>query len=123
MKQSQAWKDLERTVAKKLGGKRITRGQNFSVSALDVEHPLFFIDAKYRQSLGFLSWFDKLIDDSKRLYPGVDRINLLVCKKANRRGEFVILTLDDLAKLMLSIATSVDKQQLVYKLLRGEDND
>lgn len=96
---------------------------NFSVSALDVEHPMFFIDAKYRQALSFTKWYDKLTEDAKTLYPGVSRIKILVCKKAGRRGEFVIMSLDDLVELMLSIATSVDKQQLVYELLKGDQNE
>jgi len=46
-----AWKALERTVAKKVGGKRkIDRGSNFMISDFDVEipdRPHLKIDAKY----------------------------------------------------------------------------
>jgi hypothetical protein len=47
-RQSQSWKDLERTVANSLGGKRIYRGSDFSESLPDVDHPLFGIECKYR---------------------------------------------------------------------------
>jgi hypothetical protein len=46
-----AWKALERTVAKKLGGKRIYRGADFSKSLPDVDHPLFALECKYRKGL------------------------------------------------------------------------
>ena len=64
-----AWKDLERTVAKKLGGYRIPRGGDFSESLPDVISdvcnlfPLankipagFLVECKYRQSQ---PWIDK----------------------------------------------------------------
>lgn len=64
-----AWKDLERTVAKKLGGYRIPRGGDFSESLPDVvaditkTFPLanktdaaFLVECKYRQSQ---PWIDK----------------------------------------------------------------
>jgi hypothetical protein len=48
---SHAWKDLERTVAGALGGKRMHRGGNFSESKPDVEHPLFSVECKFRKLL------------------------------------------------------------------------
>jgi len=45
---SQTWKDLERTVAKKLKGKRKwNRAFNFGISDSDILSPCFEIDAKY----------------------------------------------------------------------------
>lgn len=99
-KQSQAWKNLERKTAKRLGGKRITRGADFSVSALDVEHKYLAIDTKYRQAWGFISYYDKLVEDTRRLYKGQDKIPVLIVKKARRRGEFVIVSLEDFLKLI-----------------------
>ncbi len=96
---SVAWKNLERKIAKKLGGKRITRGGDFSVSDLDVEHPHFSIEAKYRQKWSFIKHYDKLIADTKRLYKE-NKVPLLIVKKAKRHGEFVILSLDDFIDLI-----------------------
>ncbi len=49
-RQSQAWKDLERKVARVLGGKRNYRGANFSESREDVTHPIFSPECKYTSS-------------------------------------------------------------------------
>lgn len=50
-RRSQAWKDLERLVAKALKGKRISRGDDFARMDVDVvvpDMPELRIDAKYR---------------------------------------------------------------------------
>lgn len=99
-KQSQAWKNLERKTAKQLGGKRITRGEDFSISALDVEHRRLAIDCKYRQKWGFVAQYDKLVADTRRLYKGQNKIPVLVVKKARRRGEFVIIAMTDFLQVI-----------------------
>lgn len=50
-RQSQAWKNLERQVAKSLKGRRISRGDDFSRKDVDVvldDLPELRVDAKYR---------------------------------------------------------------------------
>jgi hypothetical protein len=67
MKQSQAWKNLERKSADLLGGKRICRGSNFSESLPDVEHPYFGIECKYRQDAPLYYYeYINVLKDSER---------------------------------------------------------
>ena len=99
-KQSTSWKNLERKTAKKLGGVRISRGNDFSKSDLDVLHPRFAIENKYRQKWGFIKHYDKLVNDARRLYPKEKKIPVLVVKEANRVGEFVIISLDDFGSIV-----------------------
>lgn len=50
---SHNWKNLERTAAKKLGGKRLTRGSDFSLSIPDIRleyAPKVVVDCKYSQN-------------------------------------------------------------------------
>lgn len=52
-KRSEAWKDLEREVAEALKGTRVSRGDDFSRSDVDVvvaDFPALAVDAKYRKS-------------------------------------------------------------------------
>ena len=51
MSRSQAWKDAERQFAKYVGGKRVSRGADFSKEDVDVivpDFPEMRCDAKYR---------------------------------------------------------------------------
>lgn len=98
MTSTETWKNLERVAAKKLGGKRIVRGNDFGESDLDVAHDVFACDAKYRAKWSFIVMFDKLIKDRDRLYPG--KIPILVVKAKGRKGEFVILDLDDFCQVV-----------------------
>jgi len=96
------WKRLEREVARKLGGKRITRGADFGVSAGDVESipgtlsDLFSIECKYRTN------FPVLVRDGLKQAKEYDgnRIPLLVLKEKGMNGEIVCLKLDDLVELL-----------------------
>jgi len=99
-KQSQSWKALERTAARKLGGERLSRGNNFSESMLDVEHPWLAIDAKWRSSLATAKWFKKLIKDNEKIYGKERKVPILVIKEKNMRGELVVITLDDFIKVV-----------------------
>jgi hypothetical protein len=100
IKLSQSWKDLERTAAKKLGGTRLVRGENFSESMLDIEHEWLACDAKYRTELATVTWYEKLVGDNKKLYPGENKIPVLIIKKKGMRGELIVISLDDFIKVV-----------------------
>jgi uncharacterized membrane protein len=94
-KQSQSWKDLERLAAKKFGGTRLVRGNNFSESMLDVEHPWLSIDAKYRTSLATVTWFKKLVKDSEKIYGKGRKIPVLVIKQKGMKVALDVIEKDD----------------------------
>ena len=94
-KQSQQWKALERTAARKLGGVRLFRGDNFSESMLDVEHDWLAIDCKYRSSLATASWFKKLVKDNEKIYGKGRKVPVLVIKEKNMRGELIVIDIED----------------------------
>jgi hypothetical protein len=99
-KTSQQWKALERTAARKLGGKRLYRGDNFCESMLDVEHPWLAIDAKYRTTLAIWTWFQKLVKDNEEIYGKGRKVPILVVKKKGMRSELVIIDIDDFVKVI-----------------------
>lgn len=99
-KVSNAWKNLEKTAAEKLGGTRLVRGNDFSQTLLDVEHPVFSIDCKWRTSLTTVRWFDKLVDDTNKLYPKKGKIPILVLKEKGMRGELVVISMSDFLDIL-----------------------
>ena len=89
------WKRHERKTAAALGGKRLSRGVDFSQSMPDVEHPRLSIECKYRAKIsGFLK--DGL-RQAEGYYP--DKIPVLVLKEKHMRGELVIIRLQDFQDL------------------------
>jgi len=99
-KQSDQWKALERKVARKFGGTRITRGEDFSESRLDVEHDWMALDAKWRSKLATVTWFKKLVKDNEKIYGKGKKIPVLVLKLKSMRGELVVLEIDDFIKVV-----------------------
>lgn len=89
-KRSNSWKQLERTTAKMLGGKRVTRGADFSKSMPDVDHDLFQIECKYRKS-GFKSLYDYL-EQAQGYDPESPKIPVAVIQQ-NGRAPLVVLSL------------------------------
>lgn len=91
MKQSQAWKALEREAARLFGGKRISRGANFAESDVDVSLPglrYIKVDAKYRKHHAHHS----LIEEIKRKYcKGTDAVPLMVTKHHRQRGSYATM--------------------------------
>ena len=89
------WKDLESKVARSLNGRRNSRGNDFSLSMPDVEHPLLSIECKYRAKIsGFLK---DGIRQAEGYHP--DRIPVLVLKEKHMKGELVVIRLKDLQDL------------------------
>lgn len=94
------WKRHERQTAKILGGKRISRGNDFSQSLPDIEHPLLSIECKYRAKIsGFLK--DGL-KQAEKYAPG--KIPALVLKERNMRGGLILLRLSDFQDLFGDIS-------------------
>lgn len=87
------WKNLERKTAKALNGRRNSRGNDFSLSIPDVEHPRLSIECKYRKKIsGFLK--DGL-RQAERYHP--DKIPVLILKERHMKGELVVIRLSDFA--------------------------
>lgn len=96
---SKAWRDLERLVAKAMRGKRISRGDDFSRSDVDVrcEFRALKIDAKFRAKHGHHTFVNEII----RKYctkPG--DVPVLVTKTPGQQGAYVTVPLDHYAKLI-----------------------
>jgi hypothetical protein len=93
------WKDLERTAAQKLHGRRFPRWLDFGQSAPDVvvdDFPELIIDAKaYRRFA-----HHTLIEDIKQKYCGRGDVPVLVTKAQGQRGEYVTVDLDYFAALL-----------------------
>jgi hypothetical protein len=100
VKVSEQWKALEKTVAKKLGGVRLLRGDNFSETRLDVEHDWMAIDCKYRTTLAVESWWKKLLADNIKIYGKGKKVPILVIKKRGMRSELVVIDIDDFVKVV-----------------------
>lgn len=97
------WKELERTTARKLGGKRFPRWLNFSQSAPDVvidDFPQLIVDAKSRKRFAFHTLMAE-IETKYCERPG--DVPILVTKSHGQVGEYVTMPLDYFAEL-LSIA-------------------
>jgi len=96
MKKSNAWKSLERKVAKELGGKRVYRGRNFAESLPDVFHPLFTIECKSRKK-GIPKFVTDGLDQAAKY--DKNKIPLLVMKVKSKHGEIACLPFKDLVAL------------------------
>lgn len=98
---SDAWKDLERRIADKLGGyRRIARGQNYRISDFDVEvtdFPHWRIDAKYRRQK---FKHHAMLRDIREKYCEKGDVPILVTKNAAEHGEVVSMLLDDFAGMV-----------------------
>jgi hypothetical protein len=89
---SVAWKALEREVALELGGKRVTRGGDFSQSDVDVnvaDLPMVKVDAKYRVRHAHHS----LLDEVEAKYCKAGDIPLLATKTHRQRGAYASVPL------------------------------
>ena len=99
-KRSQAWKSHEKAVAKGLGGRRISRADDWGRSDVDVvvaDFPMFRIDGKYRQKFAHHT----LLREVKKKYcKDPKSIPLLVTKQARERGAVVSMSLNDFGALL-----------------------
>jgi len=94
------WKRLERQAAKRLGGARVSRGDNFARSDTDVKIPglpHLKIDCKYRKQIGVRS----LYEEARKKYckePGDQMV--LIVKERYQQSTLVVLDLDFFAWLL-----------------------
>ncbi len=97
---SQRWKDLERTAARKLGGRRIIRA-DFYESAPDVLVDDFHlvVDAKAHARFSHHT----LLDAIQKKYCDEGQTPVLVTKHEGQHGEYVTLPLNTLAALLREI--------------------
>src|SRR5688572_7335043 len=73
---SQAWKDFERRHARRFfNGKRILRGEDFSVSLPDGETAFEVWDCKHRQGIQAISWYREA-QSKYATYTGTRRFHL-----------------------------------------------
>ena len=86
------WKNFERRVADKVGGRRIPiTGRK----GLDIDHPTLDIECKYRKQLP--AW---LFKNAWRQANEGTGIPTIVVSKHNSEKMFAIINLDDLVKLL-----------------------
>jgi hypothetical protein len=100
VKISGQWKELEKTAARKLGGVRLVRGDDFGESMLDVEHEWLACDAKWRTKLSVMTLFRKLEKDNDKIYGKGTKIPILIMKEKGMRGELIVIKLDDFIKVV-----------------------
>lgn len=91
------WKDLERTAARKLGGRRVVREHLFD-SAPDVLVPDFklLVECKAYQRFKHHT----LLDTAREKYCHHDEVPCLVTKHSGQRGEYCTVPLDWLAGVL-----------------------
>lgn len=102
-KQSQAWKDLERLVAEKLKGKRVSRGADFGKEDVDVVVEDFIhlrIDAKYRTKHAHHSLLENI---RKKYCPDEHQIPVLVTRHHRQRGANVTIPIEAFADMLDAI--------------------
>ena len=95
------WKGLERKVAKILNGERIPCS---GVSGIrlkgDVLHDRFFVECKFRERLFVYSVFQKAKEQASKIKKLPPLIPLLVLKQKYKKGELVVLDLNDFQRLI-----------------------
>lgn len=111
MTHTDTWKSLERTAAKKLGGTRIVRGNNFSESLLDVEHPWLSIDAKWRQAIAVVTWYRKLCKDSDKIYGKGKKVPVLILKEKGMRGELIVIDIEDFISVVNNVNFKIEQKE------------
>ncbi len=85
------WKRHERNIAKKIGGRRVLRGADFSKSAPDIEHHYFSVECKYRKKIsGFL---EKGLKEAEKY--STEKIPILVIQEKFRKRQIVVMWFDD----------------------------
>jgi hypothetical protein len=100
-KQSDAWKALERKVAEVLGGKRISRGGDFSISTYDVElpsRPELRIDCKWTART---MWHHTRVKEIETKYCQLEGSVPVLCTRTKHSSEInVTIPLQYFAKLL-----------------------
>jgi hypothetical protein len=99
-KQSQRWKQLERSAAESLGGKRVVRGADFSVSEVDVrieDFPHLKVDCK---AYNAFSHHSLMAEIQNKYCKDEDDVPVLVTKASRQIGEYVTIPLEHYARML-----------------------
>ena len=97
---SKSWKNLEYDAANVLGGKRISRGANFSDSAPDVyikDFPNFKVDTKRRKRSNALTLYNEVKD--KYCHESSDE-PILIIRQHFKKTSLAVIDIKLLAKFM-----------------------
>ena len=99
---SDYWKALERREASRYWrGKRILRGNDYSLELPDGESPLEVWDAKCRKTFAVLSGRSMFRESEKKYatYTGNRRFHMVI-HEYSKEGDFVVCRADDYAQLV-----------------------
>lgn len=99
-RQSQAWKNLERLVAKALKGKRISRGDDFARMDVDVvvpDLPELRIDAKYRTRHAHHTFMKEIVE---KYIDKDEQEPVLVTRHHHQKSAYVTVRLEFFAFLI-----------------------
>lgn len=105
---SKAWKAAELAVAKKLGGRRILRGSDFSESAADIDLPdlpHWRLDVKYRAKHAHHTFLREV----REKYCAKGDVPVLITKARGEHGAVVSMSLDDFAALLAAFRGARDE--------------
>ena len=109
---SKSWKNLEYDAAEILGGKRISRGQNFSESAPDVyieDFPNFKVDTKRRKRSTALTLYNEIKD--KYCHEDGDE-PILIIRQHFKKTALAVIDVKLLAKLLSFVRKNGGKDAL-----------
>jgi len=92
------WKRMEREVAKKLGGIRITLPEMWRSGGDqgDVWHPEFYVEVKRQKRWRLYEWWCDMLSAAAREH----RIPLLVVGRPKVHGAWVFMMLDDFVEVL-----------------------
>jgi hypothetical protein len=97
-----AWKNHERRVARVFNGKR---SGNCGRSVVDVAHPIFSIECKFRKTLPQL--LREGLDQAHRY--DENKLPVLVIKERYAHGAFVVMKMRDFASLFGSLDEQIEE--------------
>ena len=103
------WKNTERAIARRLGGRR-TSHRNLGIGAPDVVAGEFSVEVKHRKALP--AWLTDGMAQARH-YATDGQLALLVLHEAGRRhdGDMVVLRLDDFERWFGEMEASDDQEE------------
>ena len=97
MTSNNTWKNMERKVAKLLGGVRnpLSGGTGRHTRG-DIIHPTLYVECKLRQKLSIWAWYK----DTEMKAKVEHKMPLLVIKEKGKKSELVVLDIKDFVELI-----------------------
>jgi len=94
---NKTWKQVERNVAKKIGGVRNSlSGKNSKITSGDVIHDIFYIEVKHRKKIPFYAEFKKTMKKAKN----EGKIPMVVIHEKFSRNYIVMIDINNLGTLL-----------------------